>query len=207
MKPTKALLAGTALLCLTTIAEAQNYNQLIGLGDSTTDTGWFANAKLSPVPNLFDFAVASSLAAGGNAHLPAPVPATRRFGTPLVSGRTPQIRLGGTNYAIGGAFDNAGPPGFSAFTNILLIDSGLPPNPALPPTTGQISNYLASVNGKANPNALYLISSGGNDFFIAQALGLSTAAATAWVSYRGSSPGQQCCSTSRRWSTLHHRRG
>ena len=61
MKPTKALLAGTALLCLTTIAKAQNYNQLLAFGDSTTDTGWFANAKLSPVANLFDAAVASGV--------------------------------------------------------------------------------------------------------------------------------------------------
>ena len=181
MKPTKALLAGTALLCLTTIAEAQNYNQLLAFGDSTTDTGWFANAKLSPVPNLFDFAVASGVAAGGNAHFTGPGPGNAQilgsfFGLTANAANTP----GGTNYAIGGAFNNAGPPGFSAFTNILLLENFVPPNPALPATTGQINNYLASVNGKANPNAVYLISSGGNDFFIAQALGLSTAAATAY---------------------------
>ena len=79
----------------------------------------------------------------------------------------PQIRLVGTNYAIGGAFNNGGPPGFSAFTNILLLENFVPPKSALPATTGQINNYLASVSGKANPNALYLISSGGNDIFVA----------------------------------------
>jgi outer membrane lipase/esterase len=181
MKPTKALLAGTALLCLTTIAKAQNYNQLLAFGDSTTDTGWFANAKLSPVANVFDVAVASGVGAGGNAHFTGPGPGNAQilgsfFGLTANAANTP----GGTNYAIGGAFNNGGPPGFSAFTNILLLENFVPPNPALPATTGQINNYLASVNGKANPNALYLISSGGNDIFVALGLGLPPAVATAY---------------------------
>ena len=181
MKLGKALLAGAALVCLTQVAQAQNYNQLVAFGDSTTDTGWFANAKLSPVPNLFDFAVASAVAAGGNAHFTGPGPGNAQilagfFGLTANAANTP----GGTNYAIGGAFDNGGPPPFTAYTNIELLEQLLPPNPALPATTGQIANYLASVGGKANPNALYLISSGGNDVFIAGGLGLSTAAANAY---------------------------
>lgn len=177
----KALLAAAAFVCLTQIAEAQSYNQLIAFGDSTTDTGWFANAKLSPVANLFDFAVASSVAAGGNAHFTGPGPGNAQilagfFGLSANAANTP----GGTNYAIGGAFDSAGPLALAAFTNILLIDNLLPPNPALPATTGQIANYLASTGGKANPNALYLISSGGNDVFIAGGLGLPAPLATAY---------------------------
>ena len=83
----------------------------------------------------------------------------------------------GTNYSIGGAFVSSGPPGFTAWTNIISLDFSLAPNPADPTTTGQISNYLTSVHGQANPNALYLISTGGNDIFVAPNLGLSMSAA------------------------------
>jgi outer membrane lipase/esterase len=180
MKKRIALL-GTLLVTFANPAVAQNFNQLIAFGDSTTDTGWFANAKLSPVSNFFDFFSAASVAAGGNDHFTGPGPGNAQilgsfFGLTANAANTP----GGTNYAIGGAFDNGGPGTLSAYTNIVLIDYGLPPNAALPSTTGQIANYLASVNGKANPNALYLISSGGNDVFIAGGLGLSSAAATAY---------------------------
>ena len=37
------------------------------------------------------------------------------------------------------------------------------PNPLLPATATQINNYLSSVNGHANSNAIYLLASGGND--------------------------------------------
>jgi outer membrane lipase/esterase len=50
------------------------------------------------------------------------------------------------------------------------------PNPELPSTSQQIDNYLASVGNHANPNALYLISSLGNDGLAASYLGLSPAA-------------------------------
>lgn len=145
-------------LCLPALAEAQNYNQLVAFGGSTTDTGWYANAKLSPVPNLFDVGVASAIAAGGNAHFTGPGLGNAQilggfFGVPANPANTP----GGTNYAIGGSFINSAPAPDAAWTNFILLDFGLPPNPALPAMTGQISNYLASVNGRANPNALYLI--------------------------------------------------
>jgi outer membrane lipase/esterase len=147
-------------------AAAQRYNQFIAFGDSTTDTGWFANAKLAPSisTNPFDIAVANSVAAGGNAHFTGPGPGNAQIlagylGLTANPANTP----GGTNYAIGGAFDNGGPGLASAYTNFMLLANGLPLNPAIPGTVGQIDNYLASVHGQANPNALYLISSGGND--------------------------------------------
>jgi len=183
MQLTRALLTGVALLGLTQIAHAQQFNQLIGFGDSTTDTGWFVNSKLSPLPNFFDPLVAAAVAAGGNAHFTGPGPGNAQilagfFGLTANAANTP----GGTNYAIGGAFDSAGPGFLSAYTNILLLDFLLPPNPAIPSTTGQINNYLASVNGHANPNALYLISSGGNDIFVTPFFGANTAAANAFLS-------------------------
>jgi hypothetical protein len=48
MYPRTVLLAAAALLLFTRLAEAQNFNQLVAVGDSTTDTGWFAHASGSP---------------------------------------------------------------------------------------------------------------------------------------------------------------
>ncbi len=161
------------------IAFAQNYNQFIAFGDSTTDSGWLANPayKLGG-PTAFDSNTAAAVAAGGNAHWTGPGPNNSQilagfFGLTANPANTP----GGTNYAIGGSFDNSGPtvpaPGYTQYTNFNQILYGAPvPNPALPSTSQQIDNYLASVGGHANPNALYLISSFGNDGLAALDLGL-----------------------------------
>ncbi len=177
---TRRLLAAATLLIgfAGTGAFAQNYSQFIAFGDSTTDSGWFANAKLSSAPNIFDQQVANAVAAGGNAHWTGPGPNNSQilagfFGLTANPANTP----GGTNYAIGGAFDSAGPsPLYTQYTNFneMLFATG--PNPLLPSTTGQIDNYLASVGGHANPNALYLISSLGNDALAAAYAGLTPAA-------------------------------
>jgi outer membrane lipase/esterase len=146
------------MLCSTQLAEAQKFNQLIGFGDSTTDTGWFAHASTGSA--AVDLAIASSIAAGGNAHFTGPGTNYSQilggfFGVSANSANTP----GGTNFAIGGAVDFLVPPGFPAATATGTVF----PNPALPGTATQIGNYLASVGGHANPNALYVLSSGAND--------------------------------------------
>jgi outer membrane lipase/esterase len=167
-------------------AFAQNYNQLIAFGDSTIDSGWFANAKLAPgTSNPFDTYVANAVAAGGNAHFTGPGPNYSQilagfFGLTANAANTP----GGTNYAIGGSFVSGGPSvlGASAYTNFMLEYNSLPVNPALPGATGQIANYLASVGGRANPNALYLISTGGNDFIISS-LSLTPSQTTTYYNF------------------------
>ena len=126
MKLKKALLAGAALLSLTEIAEAQQFNQFVGFGDSTTDTGWFANASTGIGP--YDTAIAAALAAGGNAHYTGPGAGNAQilaafFGLTANPANTP----GGTNYAIGSAIDN-GTPGFE---NLYPIYTGVP-NPVTP---------------------------------------------------------------------------
>jgi outer membrane lipase/esterase len=74
---------------------------------------------------------------------------------------------GGTNYAIGGALDAAVPANGNR---------GNLGNPSLPSTVQQITNYLASTAGVANPNAIYLVSSGSNDSaFAVGAFGTLTA--------------------------------
>ena len=62
---------------------------------------------------------------------------------------------GGTDYATGDARN--------AQTNTGLANS----LQGAVPTVTQISDYLAANGGVANPNALYLISSGGNDISFA----------------------------------------
>ena len=178
MKLKTALLAGAALFSLAQYAQAQNFNQLLAFGDSTVDTGWFTGATSGPHSTgifFYDTAIAAGLKAGGNAHFTGPGPGNAQllagfFGLSANSVSAP----GGTNYAIGGAFDDAtlGP----GFQNLFATTIGIAKSD-LPGTAQQISNYLASVNGHANPNALYLITSGGNDAFYASAQFGSNAAA------------------------------
>jgi len=186
MKPRSVLFAAAALLLFTRLAEAQSFNQFVAFGDSTTDTGWFAHASTGiPEANAL---VASSLAQGGNAHFTGPGSGNAQilagfFGLSANAANTP----GGTNYAIGGALsDSALAPLLGpGVENLFTILSGHP-NPSLPGTVTQIQNYLASANGLANPNALYLIGSGGNDASVASlgiSLGLLTPAqASAFIS-------------------------
>lgn len=157
MKLRHAFCVGVALLCSTQFAGAQNFNQLVGFGDSATDTGWFAHASHG-IP-LFDFWNASALAAGGNLHPTGPGQNNVQFlGGFFGLSANPANTPGGTNYAVGGAVDFLVPPGYPG-----TATGNLSPNPLLPGTATQIENYLASVNGHANPNALYVLSSGGND--------------------------------------------
>ncbi|MBV8836025.1 MAG: autotransporter domain-containing protein, partial [Alphaproteobacteria bacterium] len=77
----------------------------------------------------------------------------------------PANQAGGTNFATGGARDSLPSGGGSAAV----------------PTATQVANYLALSGGRANPNALYLIGSGGNDLIAISGLSLAqqNAAATA----------------------------
>src|SRR5581483_9406806 len=113
------------------------------------------------VPAIDGF-LKNALAAGGNAHFTGPGQNNAQilasfFGLSANSANTP----GGTNYAIGGALD--GTVLGLGNENLFAAISG--PNTSLPSTARQIGNYLGSVNGQANSNALYLIGSGGNDVF------------------------------------------
>jgi len=178
----RTCIAGAALLCSAQLAEAQNFNQLIGFGDSTVDTGWYTGASSGPHSTgiaSVDASIAASLAAGGNAHPTGPGLGNAQilgglFGLSVNSAS----QLGGTNFAIGNAVDFLVPPGFVPATST----GNQNPNPLLPGTATQINNYLASVNGHANPNAIYLLASGGNDASAALAtFGPSSPAAVAYL--------------------------
>jgi outer membrane lipase/esterase len=164
-------------------ALAQTYKQFVAFGDSTTDSGWLANPAYKLLSPGFDNATAAAVATGGNAHWTGPGANNSQilasfFGLMANPANTP----GGTNYAIGGSFDGSGPaPGYTQYTNFNQIALSSPvPNPLIPSTSQQVDNYLASAGGHANPDALYLISSFGNDGLAAAFLGLSPAAALAY---------------------------
>ncbi len=162
----------SALLCILAIgpAAAQRYNQTIGFGDSTIDSGWYRNPAFPPnsTDPLFntDFTIAVQQGGGKATTNPGQVSIevlAGRFGL----NANPANQPGGTDYATGDAMNAQ--PTTTGLTGAV-------------PTATQIANYLASTGGVANPNALFVISSGGNDVLSAGATTLSvTTAAGALV--------------------------
>src|SRR5262249_12623174 len=140
-------------------AASQNFNQFVGFGDSTIDSGYY---RALPSPGggaTFNGYWAAAVAAGAGAPTSRPglMNSEALPGAFGLSGAP--SNQGGSNYATSGAknvtVNNAVTGGFGAAV----------------PTVTQISNYLSGNGGRANPNALYLISSGAND--VAFAIGNS----------------------------------
>ncbi len=149
-------------------ASATSFDAFYTFGDSTVDSGWWAGALNGQCGGIagscnsgdpaFDAKVASAIAAGGTG---APV-GVGLMNTQIIAAHygltsIPENQSGGTNYAISGSL--------SAVVNGL---GNLHSNPNLPSTVGQISNYLGAPVNTADPSALYLISSGGNDVTYAE---------------------------------------
>lgn len=126
-------------------AEATGFDQYVGLGDSTLDSGYFRyhSTGNAVADKMFASAVAAGANGGfaGNGLMVSTILA-EKFGLNALP-----IDGGGTNYANGGSLTAPDPAGSSG--NV--------------PLTTQIAQYLRSVNGVANPNALYIINSGNND--------------------------------------------
>lgn len=137
---------------------SQSFSQFIAFGDSTVDSGWYRNAAPNSTNPTFntDFAIAVTQGGGAATTNPGPVNAqllAGYFGLTANPANTP----GGTDYATGDA-RNA------------QLNTGVPNSlQGAVPTVTQIGDYLAANGGSANPNALYLISSGGNDISYALA--------------------------------------
>ena len=152
MRPTRALLAGAALLLGTQHSLGQAFNQAIVFGDSTVDSGYY---KVLPNPGsnaAYNGYWAASVAAGAGAPTTNPGPMNSQLLASYFGlAANPADQSGGTNYATSGAKDvtvnNGQTGGFGAAI----------------PTVTQIADYLAANGGRANGSALYLISSGGND--------------------------------------------
>jgi outer membrane lipase/esterase len=149
-------------------ASATSLDAFYTFGDSTVDSGWWSGALngqcgavASPCATgnpTFDAKIASAIADGGTG---APV-GVGLMNTQILASyygltSTPANQPGGTNYAISGSL-----------SAVVAGSGNLNPNPNLPSTVGQIFNYLGTPVHPADPSALYLISSGGNDVTYAQ---------------------------------------
>ncbi len=125
-------------------SHAGGFNQFVGFGDSTLDTGYFRyNPPAAPVTDQMIAAAVAAGAKGGYAG-PGTMDATfiaARFGL-----SAEPFGHGGTNFANGGAHT--------------LVES----DTAHVSTVQQIEKYLASVQGSANPRGLYVVSTGNNDY-------------------------------------------
>lgn len=168
----RSALLAVAALCVTGTARAAGLNQFIGFGDSTMDSGYFRYNPTGGSPglprgapsNAIDQAIQITVAAGGSGAFLGPgvvdtVQLASRFGlsaTPYIVGGG-----GGTNYANGSAQTVPTTPADGYLHGL---------NNNVPIVT-QIYNYLASVHSAANPNALYMISYGGNDLIWLQIQG------------------------------------
>jgi outer membrane lipase/esterase len=135
------------LMFLGSAAEAQSFNQFIGFGDSTIDSGWFLTHQISTNAAVESLYQASAAVGGGIPTTPGGPMNSQVLAGLFGLTAIPYGEPGGSNVAASGA------------TNV-----SYPNDSTLAPTTvSQIQGYLALSNGAANPNALYVISSGGND--------------------------------------------
>jgi phospholipase/lecithinase/hemolysin len=135
-----------------------SFDQFIAFGDSSIDSGYFLTHTISN--NASQEALYQQAAAAGGGK---PTDPNQPMNSELLAqsyGLTaiPVGMSGGTNYAASGA-----------------TQTGSLPNSLAPSVTSQISTYLGSTGGVADPNALYYFAGGGNDIKVAQ--GMSTTAA------------------------------
>jgi outer membrane lipase/esterase len=147
----KRVLHAAAVFTFTTLstfsaASTEGFNQFIGFGDSTMDTGYFAYHTTGS--KIDDQKVKKAIKQGatggwaGNGVMNTTILAEKfRLNADPIGG-------GGTNYANGGA---------------TTVTNDQPNFPANVTTLQQIENYLSSVNGIANPKALHVIKTGDND--------------------------------------------
>jgi len=146
------------------ISGASQFNQFIGFGDSTIDTGYFRyhSTGVAIIDQALPAAIAQGAKGGfaGNGVMNTTMLA-EKFG--LTAG---PIDGGGTNYGNGGAL--------SALNSLLL--------PGNVSVVQQIQNYLSATNGVANPQALYVVSSGNNDLTYAEVQNNPQSVLSGWAS-------------------------
>jgi outer membrane lipase/esterase len=151
------LVAGAACLLSAPFAHGQSFNQVNVFGDSTVDSGYYKILSNPGGSATYNSYWTAAVAAGAGAPTTNPGPMNSQILASYFGLSALPADQGGTDYATSGA------------KNVTVNDAQTGGFAAAIPTTTQISNYLAANDGRANPNALYLISSGGND--VSYALG------------------------------------
>jgi phospholipase/lecithinase/hemolysin len=142
----------------------QLFSQFLAFGDSDIDSGYFFTHPISNNSTL-ESQYQSAVAVGGG--IPTSVGGVMNsvqlaqdFGLTAI----PVGLSGGTNYAASSA----------------TVTGTVNSNSLAPSIVSQIQTYLASTGGHADPNALYLLSGGGNDAKVAEGLS-GTAAQEAYM--------------------------
>jgi outer membrane lipase/esterase len=139
---------------LSSAAVAQSFNQFVAFGDSSIDSGWYRNPAFPPLSNIAAFNAAFPGAVAKGAGVPTSSPgliSSEVLAAYFGLSAAPANQPGGSNYATSGARVNQiNGPGDGLFRGAVPVDT-------------QIQNYLTSNGGRANSQALYLISAGGND--------------------------------------------
>jgi outer membrane lipase/esterase len=146
----KSALFTVIILNMFCAVRTAGFNQYIGFGDSTLDSGYW-RYNTSGIA-IFDTWTAQAVANGdsgaynGNG-VENSIILANKFGLNAIPVGAPGGS--GTNYANGGSYTAPNNP--------------RKPYPKSVSAIQQIQNYLGSVNGIANPHALYVIKSGDND--------------------------------------------
>ena len=143
----KAALFMVITLSTSGTSGAAGFNQYIGFGDSTLDSGyWRYNSTGNSTSDGYTAAAVASGDSGAyNANgVENSIILAGKFGLSAAPVGAPG---GGTNYANGASL---------TATNVYPYTNSVS-------AIQQIQNYLFSVSGTANPNALYVIKSGDND--------------------------------------------
>lgn len=138
-------LIASAMLLGAPAAQAVQFTGVFVFGDSLSDAGYFR-------PFLTAIGTPAATAAGLGRFTTNPGPVWSELIVQNYGGRATPSNAGGTIYAQGGAraqgTPSSQPPGFAERTSIT-----------------QISEYLASSGGTADPRALYAVWFGANDIF------------------------------------------
>ncbi len=135
-----ALLALTLGLGTSGVACASGFNQLVAFGDDPFDTGYF---RYHTIGFPLDIQIAAAVAQGSTAGSAGNGVVSTTILAQMFGLNAEPVGAGGSIYANWGA---------------TTIGNGIVPGNVS--TVQQIQNYLSSVNGVANPKALYLISTG-----------------------------------------------
>jgi outer membrane lipase/esterase len=145
------LIASAGLVLASGPAFGQSFNQFVGFGDSNIDSGAY-RVLASPGGGAGFNALwpaATAAGAGKPTSSPGLMNSEALAGAFGLSGAP--FNQGGSNYATSGA------------KNVTVNDAATGGFRAATPTVTQMTNYLAANGGRANPNALYVVSSGSND--------------------------------------------
>ena len=137
---------------------SQSFSQFIGFGDSNTDSGYYFTHPISSNSSL-EAQYQTAVAAGG--------------GLPTTVGGQMNSALLAQDYGLTAIPD--GEPGGTNYAASSATVTGSLAGSLAPSVVSQIQTYLASVNNHADPNAVYLVSGGGNDIKNAQLLSGSVA--------------------------------